>query len=51
MKLSKNNKNLSISKQKIIDIEQTLISLADNENIIADNEINENKSSKKHKLQ
>ena len=37
MKLSKNNKNLSITKQQIIDIEQTLISLADNENIIADN--------------
>ena len=36
MKLSKNNKNLSITKQQIIDIEQTLISLADNENVIAD---------------
>ena len=37
MRLSKNNKNLSITKQKIIDIEQVLISLADNKNIIADN--------------
>ena len=37
MELSKNNKNLSITRKKIIDIEQTLINLADNKNIIADN--------------
>ena len=37
MKLSKNNKKLSITREKIIDIEQTLISLSDNKNIIADN--------------
>jgi len=37
MELSKNNKNLSITREKIIDIEQTLINLADNKNIIADN--------------
>ena len=36
MKLTK-NKKLSITKQELIDIEQALISLADNENIIADN--------------
>ena len=35
MKLSKNNKNISITKQEIIDIEKTLISIADNKNIIA----------------
>ena len=32
----KENKNLSITKQELIDIEQHLISLADGENIIAD---------------
>ena len=37
MKLSKQNKNLSITRQEIVDIEQTLISLADNKNIIANN--------------
>ena len=35
MELSKKNKNLSITRRKIIDIEKTLISIADNENIIA----------------
>ena len=35
MKLSKNNKNISITKQQIVDIEKTLISIADNKNIIA----------------
>ena len=35
MELSKNNKNLSITRQEIIDIEKTLINLADNKNIIA----------------
>ena len=35
MELSKNNKNLSITREKIMDIEKTLINLADNENIIA----------------
>jgi len=35
MELSKNNKNLSINRQEIIDIEKTLINLADNKNIIA----------------
>jgi quercetin dioxygenase-like cupin family protein len=33
----KNNKKLSITKQELIDMEKTLISLADGENIIADN--------------
>tara|TARA_R110002020_G_C15776418_1_gene728709 strand:+ start:62 stop:532 length:471 start_codon:yes stop_codon:yes gene_type:complete len=33
----KENKNLSITKQQLIDVEQHLISLADGENIIADN--------------
>ena len=36
MELEK-NKKLSITKQELIDIEQHLISLADGENIIADN--------------
>jgi len=33
----KENKKLSITKQELIDIEQHLISLADGENVIADN--------------
>jgi len=37
MKLSKQNKNVSITKKEIVDIEQALISLADGENIIANN--------------
>jgi quercetin dioxygenase-like cupin family protein len=36
MELEK-NKKLSITKQELIDMEETLISLADGENIIADN--------------
>ena len=36
MELEK-NKKLSITKQELIDLEKTLISLADGENIIADN--------------
>ena len=36
MELSKNNKNLSITRKEIIDIEKALINIADNKNIIAD---------------
>ena len=37
MELSKQNKNISITREEIVDIEQTLISLADGKNIIANN--------------
>ena len=37
MELSKQNKNLSITREEIVNIEQTLISLADGKNIIANN--------------
>ena len=37
MELSKNNKNLSITREEIVDIEKALIGIADNKNIIADN--------------
>jgi len=33
----KKNQNLSITKQALIDLEETLISIADGENVIADN--------------